>query len=210
MGRRQAMVLLGGLALTACTPATPLTAGPDGVIATESAEVQRRAASTPDAAPVSPDTRVTTGGRQAEAPEAAPVASGVLSLPSLGFSARHTETITPDEYGVVRPTTRDGLARVHADGVLGQLWAVHSGAGSGPGAVLTVPDPSRFVGATGTLPDGTAVVVVDAFISSKSSTVERLNPVLVDPQGIVLVTCQVEGGARRAQYNVALVMRASA
>lgn len=133
--------------------------------------------------------------------------TGALTLPAIGFAATLTEVIHPDANGVVRPTSRDGLARVEAGNVRGLLFAVHSGgpAASGPGAALTVDDPSELIGAKGWLPDGTPVLVTGAYVANKTDTLTRLDSVLANRDGIALVTCQVERGAH-ANHNVVLIL----
>lgn len=201
------------LALTSCA-APPQHAAPvDVVTVAAPVAVPKRAVP----APVRTSPPETLPAPEAPPlPEPAPAAAsvppaaevGVLTIPALGFKAVHTETIAPDAQGVVRPTTRDGLARVTADGLTAELWAVHSGgrAGGGPGGVLTAGDPAAFVGASATLPDGTAAAVIDAWVSDKGTTVARLDAVLRDPTAVVLVTCQVQAAAR-STANVVVVLR---
>ncbi len=204
--RHTTVVLLLAAVLVGCAPVAPT---PAPVVVSVQAPVAVEKAAVPPPAvrevPAEPAEEVA----EPEAEAVAPVSTGALSIPSLGFSATHVETISPDADGVVRPTTRDGLARVTADGLLAELWAVHSGgpSGSGPGGVLTAAgDPARFVGAQAMLPDGSAAVVVDAWVSDKSTTTSRLAEAFADPGAVVLVTCQVES-TPRAQHNVVILLR---
>lgn len=138
--------------------------------------------------------------------EAAPAATGALSIPSLdGWSQSVVEEVAFVEGGVLRPEGR-GLATVTglpAPWSAGQMLLIHSGgADENPGNDLVERDGASTI-AVGTevvLPDGAAAVVTYSAVSPKNSLPQALWDALAAGDA-VLITCRPETGLDSSTSN---------
>ncbi len=146
-------------------------------------------------------TRPATAGAVAPAEEGAASDDGA----AVSYTAGHlrigdlvdvpvVETVTPNEEGVVRPSTMTGAALADLPGVAAEVFVMHTG-GATPGTSLTGPDgePAVEVGDLVVTPDGASATVTEAYVVEKDVTGERTAAAFAAPESVVVITCRPEG-----------------
>lgn len=148
--------------------------------------------------------------------EVAPVATGALSIPSVGFSEEVSEHITFKDGGVLRPSTR-GLAEAVAlpePYSNGQLLLVHSGGKpSDPGNLLVKKDAGSTlsVGDIVHLPDGGVGEVTRSEVTPKDQIPDWMwSALAAEDHQVVLVTCRPETGKDSSATNLITIVQRTA
>ncbi|WP_156382771.1 hypothetical protein [Sanguibacter sp. Leaf3] len=147
--------------------------------------------------------------------EAAPVATGALTIPSLnGWSESVVEEVAFVEGGTLKPEGRRlaVVTRLPEPWSAGQLLLIHSGgADENPGNALVERDGASTidVGTEVVLPDGGSGVVTYSEVSPKSALPQELWDALAEG-GTVLVTCRPETGLDSSTSNAVTIVQRTA
>lgn len=182
------------------------TTGRSGVKASGAPPVADQVEVTPIEAEEAPAPPEQVPGPVPVSEEAAPVATGALTIPSLdGWSQPVVEEVAFVEGGTLKPEGR-GLAvvtRLPEPWSAGQMYLIHSGGQpENPGNRLVEKDAGSTI-AVGTevvLPDGGSGVVTYSDVSPKSLLPQALWDALAEGR-TVLVTCRPETGLDSSTSN---------